>query len=130
MGCVSGALEHNQPTARVLGERDPAGYVGLPVTVAVYYKDRSGQTSPPRTATLFGTALSMEVASCSSTVSTTSTLTFAVDTLCVHGDTPGAAELTRVLREGLEQRGVAVRALMPAAVAEHRPPAGPPPGRA
>ena len=58
-----------------------------------------------------------------------STLTFAVDTLCVHGDTPGAAELTRRLREGLEQRGVAVRAFMPPASAEHRPPAGPPPGR-
>jgi UPF0271 protein len=39
-----------------------------------------------------------------------STLTFFVDTLCVHGDTPGAAELTRRLRDGLEQRGVAVRA--------------------
>ena len=42
-----------------------------------------------------------------------STLTFPVDTLCVHGDTPGAAELTRLLRAGLEQRGVAVRALRP-----------------
>jgi UPF0271 protein len=40
-----------------------------------------------------------------------STLTFQVDTLCVHGDTPGAAELTRLLREGLEGRGVPVRAL-------------------
>jgi 5-oxoprolinase (ATP-hydrolysing) subunit A len=59
-----------------------------------------------------------------------STLTFAVDTLCVHGDTPGAAELTRLLREGLEQRGVAVRAFMRPASAEHRLRAGPPPGRA
>ena len=42
-----------------------------------------------------------------------STLTFAVDTLCVHGDTPGAAELTRLLRAGLEQRGVAVRSFRP-----------------
>ena len=39
-----------------------------------------------------------------------STLSLPVDTLCVHGDTPGAAELTRRLRDGLEQRGVAVRA--------------------
>ena len=39
-----------------------------------------------------------------------STLRFHVDTLCVHGDTPGAAELTRKLRSGLEQRGVSVRA--------------------
>jgi UPF0271 protein len=37
-------------------------------------------------------------------------LTMHVDTLCVHGDTPGAAELTRRLREGLEQAGVAVAA--------------------
>jgi UPF0271 protein len=39
-----------------------------------------------------------------------STLSFPVDTLCVHGDTPGAAELTRRLRDGLEQGGIAVRA--------------------
>jgi UPF0271 protein len=42
-----------------------------------------------------------------------STLSFAVDTLCVHGDTPGAAELTRRLRDGLEQHGVGVRAFGP-----------------
>ncbi len=42
-----------------------------------------------------------------------STLTFPVDTLCVHGDTAGAAELTRLLRAGLEQRGVVVRSLRP-----------------
>jgi UPF0271 protein len=42
-----------------------------------------------------------------------STLTFPVDTLCVHGDTAGAAELARLLREGLERRGVAVRAVRP-----------------
>ena len=42
-----------------------------------------------------------------------STLTFAVDTLCVHGDTAGAAELTRLLRAGLEQRGLAVRSFRP-----------------
>jgi len=39
-----------------------------------------------------------------------SQLAFRVDTLCVHGDTPGAAELTRRLRVGLEQNGVAVSA--------------------
>jgi 5-oxoprolinase (ATP-hydrolysing) subunit A len=39
-----------------------------------------------------------------------STLSFSVDTLCVHGDTPGAAELTRQLRDGLESHGVKVRA--------------------
>lgn len=33
-----------------------------------------------------------------------------VDTLCVHGDTPGADELARQLRQGLEQAGVSVRA--------------------
>jgi UPF0271 protein len=38
-----------------------------------------------------------------------SELTFRVDTLCVHGDTPGAPELVRRLREGLEQNGIAVR---------------------
>ncbi|MET0216109.1 MAG: 5-oxoprolinase subunit PxpA [Vicinamibacterales bacterium] len=40
-----------------------------------------------------------------------SRLTFRVDTLCVHGDTPGAAELTRQLRQGLEHRGVTVAPL-------------------
>jgi UPF0271 protein len=44
-----------------------------------------------------------------------STLAFPVDTLCVHGDTAGAAELTSLLRAGLEQRGVVVRALRPQA---------------
>ena len=33
-----------------------------------------------------------------------------VDTICVHGDTPGAAELTRRLRDGLENGGIAIRA--------------------
>jgi UPF0271 protein len=32
-----------------------------------------------------------------------------VTTLCVHGDTAGAPELTRRLRAGLEQHGIAVR---------------------
>ena len=44
-----------------------------------------------------------------------STLTFPGHTLCVHGDTAGAAELTRLLRAGLEQRGIAVRAFSPRA---------------
>jgi len=38
-----------------------------------------------------------------------SELSFPVDTLCVHGDTPGAAELVRQLREGLESQGISVR---------------------
>jgi UPF0271 protein len=33
-----------------------------------------------------------------------------VDTLCVHGDTPGAAELARRLRGALHQAGITVRA--------------------
>lgn len=37
-----------------------------------------------------------------------SELTFHVDTLCTHGDTPGAHELTRLLRDGLQRDGVAV----------------------
>lgn len=35
----------------------------------------------------------------------------AADTICVHGDTPGAAALARRLRAGLETAGVEVRAL-------------------
>ncbi len=31
-----------------------------------------------------------------------------VDTICVHGDTPGAADLARALRQGLEAAGVQV----------------------
>ena len=34
-----------------------------------------------------------------------------IDTICVHGDTPGAADLTRRIRAGLENAGVGVRAL-------------------
>ena len=37
-----------------------------------------------------------------------SVLAFPVDTLCVHGDTAGAASLTRLLREGLVRSGVTV----------------------
>ena len=38
-------------------------------------------------------------------------LTLDVQTLCTHGDTPGAAELTRRIREGLEHHHIAVRAV-------------------
>jgi len=34
-----------------------------------------------------------------------------VDTICVHGDTPGAAELTRRIRAGLEAAGIQVQPL-------------------
>ena len=34
-----------------------------------------------------------------------------VDTLCVHGDTPGAAELVKRIRAALEAAGVQVRPL-------------------
>jgi len=34
-----------------------------------------------------------------------------VDTICVHGDTPGAPELTRRIRAGLEAAGISVRSL-------------------
>jgi UPF0271 protein len=34
-----------------------------------------------------------------------------VDTICVHGDTPGAPELTRRIRRGLEAAGIHVRPL-------------------
>jgi UPF0271 protein len=33
------------------------------------------------------------------------------DTICVHGDTPGAAKIARALREGLEEAGIEVRPL-------------------
>ena len=45
-------------------------------------------------------------------------LTFHVDTLCTHGDTPGAGELTRLLRDGLARAGVSVEPL----AALRRPP--------
>ena len=40
-----------------------------------------------------------------------SRLSVKVDTICVHGDTPGAAELAAAVRAGLEQAGVTVAAL-------------------
>ena len=39
-----------------------------------------------------------------------STLSFEVDTLCVHGDAPGAAELAAAVRAALEKAGVAISA--------------------
>lgn len=33
------------------------------------------------------------------------------DTLCIHGDTPGAAEVARAVRDVLESRGVEIRAV-------------------
>ena len=38
-------------------------------------------------------------------------LSLKIDTICVHGDTPGAAELAAAVREGLEQAGITVVAL-------------------
>lgn len=40
-----------------------------------------------------------------------SELSLEVSTLCVHGDTEGAHDLTRLLRHGLEQHGIEVRAV-------------------
>jgi UPF0271 protein len=40
-----------------------------------------------------------------------STLAMQVDTICTHGDTPGAQGLTRALRAGLERAGVSVSAV-------------------
>ena len=34
-----------------------------------------------------------------------------VDTLCIHGDTPGAAGVAKAVRDALEQKGVQIRAL-------------------
>jgi UPF0271 protein len=39
------------------------------------------------------------------------TITLRVDTICVHSDTPGAADLAAAVREGLEQAGIEVKAL-------------------
>ncbi len=34
-----------------------------------------------------------------------------VETLCIHGDTPGAADVARAVRERLEEQGVTIRAV-------------------
>ena len=39
-----------------------------------------------------------------------STIRVRADTLCIHGDTPGAAEAARAVREALENEGVEIRA--------------------
>jgi UPF0271 protein len=36
---------------------------------------------------------------------------FHVETICTHGDTPGAQALTRALRAGLERAGVTIAPL-------------------
>ena len=40
-----------------------------------------------------------------------SELSMRVDTICTHGDTPGAQALTKALRSGLERAGVKVAAI-------------------
>jgi UPF0271 protein len=40
-----------------------------------------------------------------------STFHLRVDTICVHGDTPKAAELAAAVRLGLEQAGIDVKPL-------------------
>jgi 5-oxoprolinase (ATP-hydrolysing) subunit A len=35
----------------------------------------------------------------------------AADTICIHGDTPGAVDLARIVRGALEANGVAVKPL-------------------
>lgn len=42
-----------------------------------------------------------------------SIVTLSVDTICVHGDTPGAADLAHNLRAGLEAAGIRVRPVLP-----------------
>jgi UPF0271 protein len=38
-----------------------------------------------------------------------STVSVRADTLCIHGDTPGAAAAARAVREALEKQGVEIR---------------------
>ena len=42
-----------------------------------------------------------------------SEVTLKVDTICVHGDTPGAAGLAAALRSGLRREGIEVRPVQP-----------------
>jgi UPF0271 protein len=39
------------------------------------------------------------------------TIALQADTICLHGDTPGAAELARLVRRGMETAGIQVAAL-------------------
>ena len=41
-----------------------------------------------------------------------STISLKADTICLHGDTPGAADHAKAVRRGLEAAGIEVRALM------------------
>ena len=45
------------------------------------------------------------------TATTGATIPLKADTICVHGDTPGAETLARALRAGLERAGIQVRAV-------------------
>ena len=40
-----------------------------------------------------------------------STIQLQSDTICLHGDTPGAAEHAKAVRKGLEAAGIKVRCL-------------------
>jgi UPF0271 protein len=40
-------------------------------------------------------------------------ITLAIDTICVHGDTPGAAHLARALADGLAREGIEMRPVQP-----------------
>jgi UPF0271 protein len=40
-----------------------------------------------------------------------SSFSYAVDTICVHGDTPGAVDVAASVRRALEQAGVTVKPL-------------------
>ena len=40
-----------------------------------------------------------------------SAIALEADTICLHGDTPGAAELAQAVRAGLEQSGIVIAAL-------------------
>jgi len=40
-----------------------------------------------------------------------STIALRADTICLHGDTPGAADLARAVRKGLESAGIRIAAL-------------------
>jgi UPF0271 protein len=57
-------------------------------------------------------ARAIEIATTGSVVAVDgSRLRLAADTLCLHGDTPGSADLARAVRRGLEDAGVAVQSL-------------------
>jgi UPF0271 protein len=38
-------------------------------------------------------------------------ITLHADTLCIHSDTPGAAEAARAVRQALQEEGVEIRAV-------------------